>query len=645
MCGIAGFISYGKKVKEDVCKAMISSLLHRGPDCGKVWVDQVLGVALGHRRLAVQDLSPEGYQPMGSISERYKIVFNGEIYNFLILQQELRKLGYPFRGHSDTEVLLAAIEEWGVKAALRRFVGMFAFALWDRADRKLILARDRLGEKPLYYGWQGDAFLFASELSALKKHPDWKGELDRGALSLYMRHSYVPTPYSIYNGILKLVPGSILTLPFGTKPGQMPEPETYWSVKDVAESGQSCLFSGSDVEAVDSLEKLLQETIKEKMISDVPIGAFLSGGIDSSAVVAIMQSVSTRPIKSFSIGFYDESYNEAQHAKAVAGVLGTEHTELYVTSNDALNVIPKLPSLYSEPFADSSQIPTYLVSAMTKENVTVALSGDGGDELFAGYNRYTIGQSLWNKLSMLPVPARAIVSRAITGVSVERWNSIGSWLGALMPQVRERTGDKMHKLAGVLAVRSPEDMYRNLVTHWEPGTVVLDGYEPLTALTNKEYHAELKSFVQQMQYLDTISYLPDDILVKVDRAAMGVSLETRVPFLDHRVVEFAWRLPMAMKIRNGSSKWLLRQMLYKYVPERLVERPKMGFGVPIDSWLRNDMRDWAEALLEKNKMQQVGLFNTSLVHHKWSEHLAGKRNWQHLLWNVLMFQAWLESNG
>jgi len=641
MCGFAGSVSRNGDVSLDVCRKMTDAITQRGPDDSGVWCDASAGIILGHRRLSIQDLSPEGHQPMQSSSSRYVVAYNGEIYNFIGLRKELAAFGYVFKGHSDTEVLLAAVEQWGVEEALKRFSGMFAFALWDKFEHTLILARDRLGEKPLYYGWQGGTFLFGSELSALKAHPDWKAEIDRGALTLYIRHNNVPAPYSIYQGIFKLTPGTILKVSASLNVGEIPQPEVYWSAKEVSESGEISPFTGSDDECIEQLETLLQSTIREKMISDVPLGAFLSGGVDSSVVVALMQSISSKPIKTFSIGFHEKAYNEAHHAKAVANTLGTEHTELYVTAKDAMDVIPKLPSLYSEPFSDSSQIPTYLVSAMTRQHVTVALSGDGGDELFAGYNRYTFGNSLWNKLSLMPKPLRSLVARGITGVPVERWDGFGRNIGGMVAPLRDRAGDKMHKLAGILAVSSAEEMYRNLVTHWEkPASVVLGGYEPLTVLTDVERHADLNDFVKQMQYLDMVSYLPDDILVKVDRAAMGVSLETRVPLLDHRVVEFAAALPMAMKIRNGQSKWLLRQVLYKYVPKEMIERPKMGFGIPLEGWLRNELRDWVEALLDKQSLKEAGFFDVQLVYKKWEEHLSGKRNWQHLLWNVLMFQAW-----
>jgi len=638
MCGITGFYSKDE-FDESICAQMLAPIHHRGPDDDGVWINQDAGIALGHKRLSIQDLSPLGHQPMVSASGRYVVAYNGEIYNFKVLKIELEKQGCAFHGHSDTEVLLAAIEIWGIEVSLQRFAGMFAFSLWDQHEQVLTLARDRLGEKPLYYGWQKQSFLFSSELKAMKTHPDWVGEINRDALALYMRHNYIPAPYSIYQNIFKLMPGCFLQL----KRGELQEVVPYWQAKIVAEQGVSHPLKLSDQEATHALDDLLRTTIKEKMISDVPLGAFLSGGIDSSVVVAIMQQESSRAVKTFSIGFHEQGYNEAEHAKAVAKHLGTEHTEMYVTAQQALDVIPKLPTLYDEPFADSSQVPTYLVSEMTKQHVTVALSGDGGDELFAGYNRYFLGQSLWNKLKFIPKPMRSVLASGITSVSPQIWDKFGNVLGRTIPTIRERMGDKMHKLAGVLSVQCPEELYKGLVSHWDsPASIVLGGNEPLTALTDISRWANLDDFTQRMQFLDAISYLPDDILTKVDRAAMAVSLETRVPFLDHRLFEFAWKIPMHQKIRKGDGKWLLRQVLYQYVPKALIDRPKMGFGIPIDQWLRTSLRDWAENLLDETRLQQEGFFDEKLVRKKWDEHLSGERNWQYLLWDVLMFQAWLE---
>ncbi|MFV1974720.1 MAG: asparagine synthase (glutamine-hydrolyzing) [Candidatus Scalindua sp.] len=650
MCGLSGFCDFRglDPSAEQVCLTMASKLIHRGPDDKGVWVNREHGVALGHRRLSIQDLSSSGHQPMESSSGRYVVTYNGEIYNFLDLQTELAGLGYKFRGHSDTEVLLASVETWGLADALTRFTGMFAIALWDKNQRVLSLTRDRIGEKPLYYGWQGGSFLFGSELKALRVHPDWQNKINRNALALYMRHNYIPTPYSIYQGIHKLTPGTLLHIPHTLQPGVLPAPVPYWNMKDVSEYGAMNPVNLPENEAIDALDGLLRKSIRNKMISDVPLGAFLSGGYDSSAVVALMQAESAQQIKTFSIGFHEEAYNEADHAKRVASHLGTEHTELYVTPEQAMDVIPRLPYLYDEPFSDSSQIPTFLVSEMTRQYVTVSLSGDGGDELFAGYERYFFANALWKKAGRVPYPLRRALSSIIKGINP-------AVLSALMQPFSPRLssfggqgslGDKLHKGADLLMFRGFEELYFRLISHWNDTTnLVLGSEEPLTLLTVSAQRAKLPDNMQRMQYLDTISYLPDDILVKVDRAAMGVSLETRVPFLDHKVVEYAWSLPQNLKVRNGEGKWILRKLLDKYIPGKLMDRPKMGFGVPIDSWLRGPLRDWAEELLNENRLRDEGFFNPSPIRKKLAEHMSGDRNWQHHLWDVLMFESWLESLG
>ncbi|MDJ0676690.1 MAG: asparagine synthase (glutamine-hydrolyzing) [Calothrix sp. MO_167.B42] len=649
MCGITGFWNHLRQISadelEEIVQKMSNTLWHRGPDAGGIWVNSEAGIALGHRRLAILDLSPEGHQPMVSANHRYVIVFNGEIYNYLELQRQLKTLGHCFRGHSDTEVMLAAFCQWGVEQAVKQFNGMFAFALWDRQERVLHLGRDRLGEKPLYYGWVGQTFLFSSELKALKAHPQFQAEINRDALALYLRHNCIPTPYTIYQGIYKLPPGCILTV---HPTPSISEPKPYWSAQNVAESGISNPFIGSETEAIAQLDTLLQDAVGLRMISDVPLGAFLSGGIDSSTIVALMQTQSSQPVKTFSIGFYEDSYNEAQHAKAVAQHLGTDHTEFYVTPEEAIAVIPQLPKLYDEPFADVSQIPTFLVSQLTKQYVTVSLSGDAGDELFAGYNRYFWGSSIWQKIGWISKDLRQIASGALTNLSPQSWDEVFSHLDGLLPSKfkQPNPGDKLHKLAEVLAVPNSEALYKALVSHWKsPESLVIGSKEPPTVLNNGQQLVNLPDFVQRMMYLDTITYLPDDILVKVDRASMGVSLEARVPFLDHRVVEFAWHIPLNLKIRNGKGKWLLRQVLYQYVPQSLIERPKMGFSVPIDNWLRSSLRDWAETMLDENRLRQEGFFNPQPIRQKWEEHLAGKRNWQYYLWDVLMFQTWLETQS
>lgn len=646
MCGISGYWDQRRRVSDNIIRLMSDRLVHRGPDGDGVWVDHTAGIALAHRRLAILDLSPAGRQPMQSSSARYVITFNGEIYNYLTIRRDLEKAGVApeWRGHSDTEVMLAAFEHWGIRASLERFVGMFAFALWDKRDRKLTLARDRLGEKPLYYGWQRDAFLFGSELKALKAHPSFRGEIDRGALALLMRHNHIPAPYSIYKNIHKLLPGSLLTVSLQNRDAY---PQRYWDVRQVAADGLAQPFEGSPDEAVDTLDKLLRDAIAQQMMADVPLGAFLSGGVDSSTVVALMQEQSNRPVRTFTIGFDEAGFNEAGYAKDVARHLGTDHTEMYVTPQQALEVIPRLPSLYCEPFADSSQIPTYLISQLARQHVTVSLSGDAGDELFGGYNRYVLGKRLWRNLSRMPLGVRAGLARMITSVSPQDWNRMLGPLQSLLPLglAQANIGDKLHKGAGVMCARTPADLYRMLVSHWlHPTELVLGANEPPTVLTDPSLQPQTDHFVHQMMALDQLTYLPDDILTKVDRAAMGVSLETRVPLLDHRLVEFAWSLPVGYKLRDGIGKWPLRQVLYKYVPRELIERPKMGFGVPIGSWLRGPLRDWAEGLLSDSRLQQEGYLNPAPIRQKWAEHLSSKRNWQYHLWNVLMFQAWLDES-
>ncbi len=648
MCGLAGFLMAGHGIEGQLAqywlRHMADAIVHRGPDSEGYWTDESAGIGLAHRRLAIVDLTLAGQQPMASASGRYVVAFNGEIYNHRHLRDSLQgggALGAPWRGHSDTETLLAGFDIWGIETTLRRSVGMFALAVWDCVERVLMLACDRLGEKPLYYGWQKQGrqavFLFGSELSALRRHPFFSADVNRDALALYLRHNCIGGEQSIYRGIRKLAPGSLLTVS-----SVAPEPmvKTWWSGPSAVEQGVAHSFSGSPDEAVDALESLLRDTIAQQMIADVPLGAFLSGGIDSSTVVALMQAQSSRPVRTFSIGFHEEGYNEAEHAKAVAKHLGTDHTELYVTPEQALAVIPKLPTIYSEPFSDSSQIPTYLVSQLARQHVTVSLSGDGGDELFCGYSRYQMTARLWGKISRLPRSVRQLAAGLIAAVPSGALDR----LGAFLPM--SHVGDKLHKGAALLDSRTVADLYRGMVSHWtDPENVVLGATEPVTLLTGATPTLNGLNDVERMMALDMMSYLPDDILVKLDRAAMGVSLETRVPFLDHRVVEFAWSLPFEYKLRNGVTKWPLRQVLYRYVPRELIERPKMGFGVPIDSWLRGPLRDWCETLLDESRLRQEGFFNPEPIRKKWAEHISGKRNWQYHLWDVLMFQAWLETQG
>ena len=643
MCGFAGFLercaAFPESEWQTVLFSMVQAIAHRGPDDWGVWTDTNAGLALAHCRLSILDLSSAGHQPMISPSGRFVIVFNGEIYNHLDLRKELAVQAW--RGHSDTETLLAGFDAWGVAGTTERAIGMFAFVAWDKNNRTLTLGRDRLGEKPLYYGWQGETFLFGSELKALKLHPAFRGEINRNALALLMRHNYIPAPYSIYHGIHKLLPGSLLTI---SQQNRNSQPQRYWDARQVVADGQAQPFTGSLDDAVDVLDDLLRDAVAKQMVADVPLGAFLSRGVDSSTIVALMQAQSSRPVKTFTIGFLEEGYNEAEHAKAVARHLGTDHTELYVTPKQAFDVIPRLPTLYDEPFSDSSQIPTFMVSQMTRQHVTVSLSGDAGDELFGGYNRYVLGQRLWDKVSRLPLSLRMAFARMITSVSPQGWNRLLGPVQTLLPMglAQVNIGDKLHKGSEVMTAKTPTDLYYLLVSHWlQPANLVLSATEPPTVLTAFGLQPQTDHFVHQMMALDMLTYLPDDILTKVDRAAMGVSLETRVPLLDHRVVEFTWSLPLGYKMRDGVGKWPLRQVLNKYVPKELIERPKMGFGIPIDCWLRGPLRDWAEDLLSESRLQQEGYFNPAPIRLKWAEHLSGKRNWQYHLWDVLMFQAWL----
>lgn len=653
MCGFAGFLNRsfaaGQQEAFSILGRMTNKIIHRGPDDAGLWFESVDGAAVGlaHRRLSILELSPAGAQPMTCQSGRYVLVFNGEIYNHLDLRHELQAANKApvWRGHSDTETLLAGFLSWGVEATLKRAIGMFAIALWDRQEQCLTLARDRMGEKPLYYGWQqsggSKSFLFGSDLAALKAHPDFNAGVDRNALALYMRHKAIGDSHSIYQNVYKLQPGCILTLPAKC---YEPTIKAYWSLPYIAEQGVLLPFMGSDNDAVDALEALLKDAVKKQMLSDVPLGAFLSGGIDSSTIVALMQSQSNQPVKTFTIGFDEEGYNEAVHAKAVAKHLGTEHTELYISAQQALDVIPKLPTLYSEPLADPSQIPTFLVSQLARQQVAVSLSGDAGDELFGGYTRYFTAQNYWNKRDKIPSPLRKIIASLIRTVPEHGWNSLISPIQSLSRgQFRYADiGNKLYKGADLLAAKQIEDLYLSMLSVWQPDQVVLGAHEPETYLRGNTLPLTGLNNTQRLMVLDAIGYLPNEVLVKVDRAAMGVSLETRAPMLDHRVVEFAWQLPQQMKMRGNIGKWALREVLYRHVPKELVERPKMGFGVPVGSWIRGPLRDWAEHLLDESKLRQQGFLNYVPIRKKWAEHLSCSRDWSSHIWTVLMFQAWLD---
>ncbi|MGI8852266.1 MAG: asparagine synthase (glutamine-hydrolyzing) [Methyloceanibacter sp.] len=640
MCGIAGFLELerrsGTQALEAIADAMAATLAHRGPDARGVFVDAEAGIALGHTRLSIIDLSPAGAQPMVSANGRYVIAYNGEVYSANEIRPELEALGHRFRGHSDTEVMVEAIAEWGLRPTLDRLIGMFAFALWDRKERRLSLVRDRLGIKPLYWGRQNGRVVFASELKAFEALPDWQPKLNPDALASYLRLSYVPSPHSIYRDIDKLAPGHVVTIDEQGKS----EASAYWSLMDAARQGREAPLEVGDGQAVNIFETLLGDAVERRLVSDVPLGAFLSGGIDSSAVAAMMRARSNTAVRTYSIGFDEDRYDEAPHAKAVAEHFGTEHTELYVTPREAQDVIPELPMIYDEPFADSSQVPTYLLSKLTRQHVTVALSGDGGDELFAGYTRHRFARALANMPESL---GRGLAcGLGLAGPAL--WDRLFDlfparkrpWLG----------GDKMLKAAAMFQQGGEAGAYRSLVSAWdEPGAIVRQGRELKGPIFDGSLAKALPDGLDRMQYLDTLTYLPDDILTKVDRASMAVALEVRVPILDHRLVELSWRLPSRFKMRRGQGKWLLRQVLYRHVPKQLVERPKTGFAIPIGSWLKGPLRPWAEELLSEKRLAAGGLLNPAPIRARWREHLEGRRNWHSPLWTVLMFQAWREPRG
>lgn len=658
MCGLTGALS-AHLPPGDAIRRMSDSLYHRGPDDGRVWIDENAGVAVGFRRLAILELSDAGCQPMHSLCGRYVLAFNGEVYNHLELRSMLTDdsgrttagSDAGWRGHSDTETLLACIGAWGVQLTLERIVGMFAFALWDRGERRLCLARDRFGEKPLYYGWTRGAFVFGSELKALCLYPGFDNPVDRDVLGLYTQYSCVPAPYAIYRNTYKLQPGCLMHVSLEGAANPPSEAlraparatgirmEQYWSFVDMARRGLANPIR-DEVEAVDRLGEALSEAVRLQSIADVPLGAFLSGGIDSSTIVALMQAQSSRKVKTLTIGFAEESFDEARHAKAIARHLGTDHSELYVSVQQARDVIPCLPGLYSEPFADSSQIPTYLVSKIARQHVTVALSGDGGDELFGGYRRYVWTRRIWNAVRWMPPALRHGVGGVLQRTPIATWDRVAATVFGLV-----RAGDRVHKLGDHLErMNHVDELYGSLMTDWPADAGIVPGARPLASSFDGEAIArDVSEPEHRMMMRDSLTYLPDDILHKVDRASMGVSLETRIPFLDHRVAALAWRMPLRMKIRAGSEKWVVREVLQRFVPAALVDRPKMGFGVPIDSWLRGPLREWAEQLLNPSRLRQDGFFDPTRVRAVWDEHASGRRNLQQQIWTVLMFQQWYES--
>lgn len=660
MCGLAGFLGGrpGDEVGAPVIERMVSSLRHRGPDSQGAWTEDNLGLALGHRRLAIVDLSPAGDQPMHSACGRYVFVFNGEIYNHLALRSRLRASGQEppaWRGHSDTETLLAAFSAWGIEPTLQAAVGMFAFALWDRQESILILARDRFGEKPLYYGFaHGEGsdpgaltgcgpVLFGSELKALSAHPDWRGTLAQGLLEDYLRFGAVTGESSIFQGVAKLPPGTMLTLgPEDVLAGRLPAPVRWWSAERIARAAKAGTCLSEPEAAVEQTELALSNSVRARMLADVPLGAFLSGGIDSSLVVALMQRQTETPVRTFSVGFDDRRYDESGHAEAVAAHLGTEHTTLQATSQMALDLVPALPDLYDEPFADSSQLPTALISRLTRKHVTVALSGDGGDELFGGYNRHLWVPRIWSKLSRLPLSSRRVLGRMLRTISPQAYDQLMHSLGRVLPaRFRLRTfGEKLHKLAAVLESPNEQVLFHGLASMNRAPSSLLTGPGPRRE--QDKLFPVLQGFnsVEWMLLMDTLHYMVDDVLVKVDRASMASSLEVRVPFLDPEVFATAWRIPADIKLRGGTNKWVLRQVLYRHVPKALIDRPKMGFAVPLDAWLRGPLRDWAEDLLSSASLAALPMLDAPAVRGLWEAHLRGRGHYAQQLWAVLQLLAW-----
>ncbi len=631
MCGIAGWIDARRMMEPDAARALLAemsaTLVHRGPDDAGQWLDPAARVALGHQRLSIIDLTASGHQPMVSRSGRWILTYNGEVYNHGELRARLVAAGSSFRGHSDTEVIVEAIDRWGLAAAAAELIGMFAFAAWDRVERKLVLVRDRVGIKPLYYAQCGSTFLFGSELKALRRHPAFRPRLHRGAVALYLQHGYIPAPYSIYEGVFKLPPGTILEV---VADGEVRKSsQVFWSLKDVVERGRTVRFVQGEAEAEEQLDALIRDAVERRMVADVPVGAFLSGGIDSSTVVGHMQAASARPVRTFAIGFSEGEFNEAPYAREVARHLGTEHLEFIVRPEEARDVIPQLAGQYDEPFGDSSAIPTFLVSRLTRQHVKVCLSGDGGDELFGGYQRYAFIEAAFRQVRGWPgwmrAAAAVVVPRLPWRYVSKRWER------------RART------LVDLMRMRTPQEMYGLLHTHWRhPHGVLKDCPLPPTLFHQPTDWPETEDAIASMMFIDGMTYLPDDVLTKVDRASMAVGLEARVPLLDHRVIEFAWRLPMSFKRQGEQTKRILQRVLARYVPPSMFERKKAGFSIPIGAWLRGPLRDWAENLLSESRLEAGGLLRTAAVRRKWHEHLAGSSDWSPLLWDVLMLHDWLD---
>lgn len=642
MCGIAGFLSLNSLDSKRILKTMVSKMNHRGPDSNGIWYNKNYNIGFAHARLAIVDLSISGHQPMNSISERYTMVFNGEIYNHKAIRKKIEASSkIQWKGTSDTETIVAAIECWGLNKTIENCVGMFSIALWDAKEEKITLVRDRMGEKPLYYGWVNGNFVFASELKPIQSFPLFSNPINRNALNLFLKHSAIPDPYSIYEDIYKLEPGTILSLNVKTK---VIEKEEYWSIEKIANANNKPSFTGSKEQAVVNLEQLLKDSIQLQAQADVPLGAFLSGGVDSSVIVALMQAQSTNKVNTFSIGFDQKEYNEANHAKKVANHIGTNHRETYITGKEVLDIVPLLPKIFTEPFSEASQIPTYLVAKIAKKEVTVSLSGDAGDELFCGYSRYQLANKSWNRSSQIPYLLRHTISKAISNLPT-------GLLEVLLKPLEGKTDmnglkinpvDRLLKIAPLLNFNNRKELYaKGFMTHnLDTADWILNTGEAKSLFDNNKL--AIDSFFAEMMAVDLMTYLPNNNLAKVDRASMANSLETRVPLLDHRIVEFAMALPMEYKLQNGVDKWVLRQVLYKYVPKSLIERPKMGFGVPLAAWMRGPLKEWCENLINKKRLDEEGFFDSNIIQTKWKEHINMKRNWHAQLWDVMVFQAWLE---